>query len=183
MRFRRLKAQAKQLFQDMALYSGCEVYCEVQRMDAVIAALETGKYPSMNGTKYVLTEFSLRVKPEEAKSCVQALLDNGWKPIIAHMERYKYLQGFPEFVDQFRKMGCLIQINAYSVVEETNAAIRQWARQLLEQRQVDFLGTDAHRTYHRPPSAKTGLRWLYENCEKDYADAVTYGNAQRLLMK
>ena len=183
MRFRRLKAQAKQLFPDMALYSGCEAYCEVQRMDAVISALETGKYPSMNGTKYVLTEFSPWVKPEEVKSCAQAFLDHGWKPMIAHMERYEYLQRLPELVDQFREMGCFIQINAYSVVEETSPAIRQWARQLLEQRQVDFLGTDAHQTYHRPPSAKTGLRWLYENCEKDYADAVTYGSAQRLLMK
>ena len=181
--FRRLKEQARRLFPDMALYSGCEVYCEARRMDAVIAALETGKYPSMNGTKYILMEFSPWVKPEEAKSCAQAFLDYGWKPIIAHMERYKYLQGLPKLVNQFRKMGCLIQINAYSVVEETNAAIRQWTRQLLEQRQVDFLGTDAHRTGHRPPNAKTGLRWLYENCERDYADAVAYGNAERLLMK
>lgn len=147
------------------------------------AALKTGKYPSMNNTKYVLMEFCLWVKPEEAESCAQAFLDHGWKPIIAHMERYGYLQGLPELVNQFREMGCFIQINAYSVAEETNAAIRQWTRHLLEQKQVDFLGTDAHRTYHRPPSAKMGLRWLYENCEKDYADAVTYGNAQRLLMK
>lgn len=167
----------------MALYSGCEIYCEAQRMDAVIAALKAGKYPSMNDTKYVLAEFSPRIKPGEAKSCTQALLDNGWKPIIAHMERYKCLQGLPELVDQFRKMGCLIQINAYSVVEESNAAIQQWAQQLLEQRQVVFLGTDAHRTYHRLPNAKTGLRWLYENCERDYADAVAYGNAQQLLTK
>lgn len=182
-RFRRLKTQARQFFPDMALYSGCEIYCEAQRMDAVTAALETGKYSSMNGTKYILMEFSPWVKPEEAKSCAQALLDNGWRPIVAHMERYKYLQELPELTARFRKMGCFIQINAYSVVEETNPAIRQWTRKLLEQRLVDFLCTDAHRTDHRPPSAKTGLCWLYENCEKAYADAITRGNAERLLMK
>ena len=182
-RFRRLQAQARQVFLDMALYSGCEIYCEAQRMDAVIAALKAGKYPSMNDTKYVLTEFSPWVKPEEAKSCAQALLDNGWRPIVAHTERYESLRGLPEMTDQFRGMGCLIQINAYSVVEESNAAIRQWARHLLEWKQVDFLGTDTHRTYHRPPSAKMGLRWLYENCERDYANAIACGNAQRLLMK
>lgn len=181
--FRRLKAKARQLFPDIALYSGCEIYCEAERMDAVIASLKAGKYPSMNDTKYALTEFSPWVKPEEARFCAQALLDNGWRPIVAHMERYEFLRGLPEMTDQFRGMGCLIQINAYSVVEETNAAIRQWAQHLLEQKQVDFLGTDAHRTYHRPPKAKTGLRWLYENCERDYADAVAYGNAQRLLMQ
>lgn len=181
--FRRLKAKARHLFPDIALYSGCEIYCEAERMDAVIASLKAGKYPSMNDTNYVLTEFYPWVKPKEVQYCTQALSDHGWRPIVAHMERYKYLQGLPELVDQFRKMGCFIQINAYSVVEETNAAIRQWAQHLLEQKQVDFLGIDAHRTYHRPPRAKTDLRWLYENCERDYADAVACGNAQRLLMQ
>ena len=182
-RFQRLKAQTRQIFPDMALYSGCEIYCEAEQMDTVTSALKAGKYPSMNGTKYVLMEFSPWVKPEEAKSCAQTLLDNGWRPIVAHMERYQYLQGFSKLATQFREMGCFIQINTYSVAGETNPAIRQWVQHLLEQKQVDFLGTDAHRTYHRPPSAKVGLRWLYENCEKDYADAVTYVNAQRLLMK
>lgn len=182
-RFQQLKAQALQIFPDMVLYSGCEIYCAAQRMDAVTAELKAGKYPSMNGTKYVLMEFSPWVKPEEAKFCAQAFLDHGWKPIIAHMERYESLRGLPEVVDRLRGMGCLIQINVYSVLDEKNTSVKQWARWLAEQRRADCLGTDAHRAYHRPPSAKAGLRWLYENCGRDYADAITYGNAQRLLMR
>ena len=53
------------------------------------------------------------------------------------------------------------------------------ARRLVQERKVDFLGTDAHRTYHRPPSAAMGLNWLYENVEQDYADAIAWGNAQK----
>ena len=44
------------------------------------------------------------------------------------------------------------------------------------------MGTDAHRTYHRPPSAEMGLNWLYENVEQEYADAIAWGNATHLLM-
>ena len=58
---------------------------------------------------------------------------------------------------------------------------RKWAQQLVLERKVDFLGTDAHRTYHRPPSAQMGLKWLYENTASEYANAISRGNAQRLL--
>lgn len=60
-------------------------------------------------------------------------------------------------------------------------AIQNWTRRLVLERKVDFLGTDAHRTYHRPPSAEMGLKWLYENTALEYADAISWGNAQGLL--
>lgn len=180
---RRLRAQARKLFPDMALYSGCEVYCEGGIMNQILTALEAGIYPSMNDTKYVLLEFSPWVRAEEAKRCARALLDHGWSPVIAHMERYGYLRELPELAEQFRDMGCLIQINAYSLSDEKDEAIRQWARRLAERRLADFLGTDAHRTYHRPPCVSRGLDWLYEHCDQDYADGIAFRNAQRLLIQ
>lgn len=65
--------------------------------------------------------------------------------------------------------------------EEMEDSIRNWVRRLVLERKVDYLGTDAHRTYHRPPSAEMGLQWLYENTDSEYADAISWGNAQRLL--
>ncbi len=178
-----LKMKANQYFPDASLYLGCEVKCQVDRMDKILKALRKGTLPTMNGTPYVLTEFSQWVMPENTVPCIQKLTKAGWKPIIAHMERYEHLRNMPELVDQFRELGCLIQLNAYSLAEEMDEDIKNWARNLVLDQKIDFLGTDMHRTYHRPPSVETGLDWLYANCTRDYADAVAFDNAQNCLIR
>ena len=179
--FQRLVDTATKICPDMKLYLGCELYCEAEIMEQVLELLDLGVYPTMNGTEYVLMEFSQWVYPKNTLPCVKTLVNAGYKPIISHMERYKHLQSNMELVDQFRAMGALIQLNAYSLFDEMDESIKNWARQLVQERKVDFLGTDAHRTYHRPPSAEYGLTWLYENVEREYADAIAWDNAQILL--
>jgi len=181
-RFHCLAEAAARACPAVTLYLGCEVYCEAEIMEQVLELLDSGLYPTMNGTKYVLTEFSQWVPPEETLPCIEALVNGGYTPIIAHMERYRYLREDMALVDRLRDRGALIQVNAYSLFDETEDSIRDWARRLVLERKVDFLGTDAHRTYHRPPSAERGLQWLYENTEQAYADALAWKNAQQCLI-
>ncbi len=47
---------------------------------------------------------------------------------------------------------------------------------------IDFIGSDAHRTYHRPPKYTNGVNRIYETCSEDYADALCFGNVERLLI-
>lgn len=179
--FQQLQSQAGRMFQDIVIHLGCEVCCDSDDMTGVLTALESGRYPTMNGSRYVLMEFSMWVSPEATLPRVKTLAKARYIPVIAHMERYKYLQNNMDLVDRFRETGALIQINAYSLQEEPEETIRSWARQLVLERKVDFLGTDAHKTYHRPPDALSGLNWLYENVDKAYADAIVFGNAKQCL--
>ena len=179
--FRKLAACTEGTYPDMKLYLGCEVYCEARIMDRVLAKLNSGYYPTMNGSKYVLMEFSLWTDPTDSVACVEAMVNGGYRPIIAHMERYLYLCDNMELVNRFLELGALIQVNAYSLFDEDKDSVKNWARRLVQERKVDFLGTDAHRTYYRPPSAQWGLNWLYENVARDYADAIACGNAERLI--
>ena len=180
--YQNLANAAAMVSPDMKVYLECEVYCEADIMEQVLELLDLGVYPTMNGTKCVLMEFSQWVYPENTVPCVGALVQAGYKPIIAHMERYRYLRDNMELVNRFRELGVLIQINVYSLFDEDEDSIKNWARRLVLGRKVDFLGTDAHRTYHRPPSAEWGLGWLYENVEQDYADTIAWKNAENLLM-
>ena len=179
--FSELKGLADRFLPDMKLYLGCEVYCDENWMDETLKKLASGIYPTMNGTKYVLIEFSMWVRRQAARNCVARLLDAGYIPIIAHMERYSYLRFDKELVSSLKKMGALIQINAYSAFEESEDEIRDWARWILASKMADFLGTDAHRTGHRPPNALTGLIWMAENLEENYFTAICSGNAIKYL--
>ena len=180
--FQRLVATAAKVCPEVKLHLGCEVYCEAEIMEQVLELLDSGLYPTMNGTKYVLMEFSQWVYTDRTLPCVEALVNAGYKPIIAHMERYKHLRDNMELVDQIRNWGALLQVNAYSLFDEMDDSIKNWARRLVLERKVEFLGTDAHRTYHRPPSAEMGLSWLYENVDQKYGDAIAFENAARLLL-
>lgn len=180
--FRKFAATAENLCPDMKVYLGCEVYCEAEIMAGVLESLNSGRYPTMNDTKYVLMEFSMWEEPDRTVPCVEALARAGYLPIIAHMERYRYLRENMDLVDRFRQMGARIQVNAYSLFDEMDDSVRNWARRLVLEGKADFLGTDAHRSYHRPPSAEMGLKWLYENVDPEYADAVAWKNAARCLL-
>lgn len=177
-----LQSLATRYFPDMTLYPGCEVYCDPFSMEETLHALSTGKYPTLNGSNYVLAEFSPWGTAEDAVRCVDALRNAGWIPVIAHVERYPFAQGQWKWVTYLREIGCLFQINAYSLAEELNPNIQNFARELTREHLADFLGTDAHRTGHRPPRAEAGIRWLTENCDETYARRLLRENARQLLI-
>ena len=158
------------------LYLGCEVYCYPSYMQNILKKLECGILPTMNGTKYVLTEY-YDLSAEGVAYCLQELLAHGWIPIIAHAERYKQLD--VPFLKKMKEMGCRIQINAYSVCQEPDTKIREKASCLLEMKLADFIGSDAHRMGHRPPEMETGVEYMREHYNKGYVNEIT--NACLLL--
>lgn len=180
--YRILKDAAAEAYPDIKLHLGCEVYCQMQDMPQILESLGSGLYPTMNGTRYVLAEFPQWVLPENTTPCLEALIHAGYRPIVAHAERYPNLQGNVTLVKQFRDMGARIQVNTYSLYDEKDAAIRAWARQLVLFQKADFLGTDAHRTSHRPPIAENGLAWIWQNCGKAYACKLIRDNALTHLL-
>lgn len=162
------------------IHFGCEVYCESELMGEVLMGLRNGTIPTLNGTKYVLTEF-YDADMEEALYCLTVLLKEGWIPVIAHAERYRKFN--LSFYRRMKALGCLIQMNVFSIGEETNKATKELAMELLKLRLVDFLGSDSHRTTHRPPRVKEGLEWLKKHLDKNYVEEITYKNAERLLLE
>lgn len=179
--FKKLQEYMKLRYPEMVLLKGCEVYCDPFCIRSVVEKLKSGIYPTMNGTDYVLTEFYVHTDRDCALRCVKGLIDAGCRPIIAHMERYDEIRGDMELVDTLIRMGALVQVNAYSLFEEMNKDVKEWARRLVLERKVHFLGTDAHKTYHRPPKAAMGVQWIFDNVEEAYADAIVWSNAEKLL--
>lgn len=180
--FRKLKEMAEKFLPDLQLYFGCELSCRRMEIDKILNELETGMFPSLNSTRYVLTEFSPSVEGEEIMECAQRLTKEEWYPVLAHVERYRELFQNDSDIEKLQNIGCLFQINVYSVFDEENEEIKKNAIKLIEEKRVTFLGSDAHRTMYRPPSVKYGLQFLYNYFEKDYIDQISYRNAEKLLL-
>ena len=163
------------------VYTGCEIYCSTFQMDDIVKGLDSGYIPTLNGTKYVLCEFSPYAFFDEIYACLGKLKDTGYLPILAHAERYFELHGDISPIRTLCGAGCLIQINAYSLADENDPHIKAYARELLREHLPSFIGSDAHRTTHRSYAMENGIAYVFSTCDKEYANALCYGNAARLL--
>ena len=181
--FEELKQEAKRQHIPIELYLGCEIKCREEQMDSILEDIQTKKFPTLNETNYVLIEFDKLIEPNEVIICVKRLLENGWIPILAHVERYSEL--FMDFsvMEQLQELGCLFQVNVYmyNKYEEDDTGRKEHAYKMLEKQMVSFLGTDCHRTFHRPPSVQVELEHLYETYDNAYLDTIVFQNAERLL--
>ncbi|MBP3655798.1 MAG: hypothetical protein J6K32_03795 [Clostridia bacterium] len=177
--FAALRAQASRLFPQMRLALGAEIY--LGSVPRVLERLRSGQLPTLNGTEYVLVEFSPRAREDEVRRALGEVAGAGWRPVAAHAERSPLAFGSERFAQEMIRGGALIQINAYSLAQEPDAVIRDAARRLLHGGLAHFFGTDAHRMNHRSPQAAQGLAYIRENCPGEYAQAIISGNAERLL--
>lgn len=175
-----LRVMAKSKFSDLELHAGCELLCSGYYMDEILHGLESGIYLPLGNSRYVLTELYTDTTPVEARRIVRALIEARWKPILAHAERYPNLFD-GKTICELIELGAKIQINLYSLAEERKADTKERARYLVKNQFAHFVGSDAHRSTHRPPKYECGVRYLYNNCDRDYADTICYKNADGLL--
>lgn len=170
------------------LYKGNELACAEDRVANLTERLENGSLYTIAGTDYILIEFLPWISTAEVLYVVKELQkarikasENPAKIIIAHVERYFEFHNDENIIRQLEELGCLLQINVYSLVKEADEGIKAYARKMLKEEKVSFIGSDAHRSNHRPPDVIDGLKYIYDNCSKEYADIVCYGNAVKLL--
>lgn len=163
------------------LYHGCEIYCDDYIVKDIINELDNGNLLTINGTKCVLVEFNPYETADVIFECAKLIYLAGYTPIIAHTERYYGLSMEQRYIGMLKQYGCLLQINAYSIVEEPDNLIKDFARQLLEENLITFIGSDAHRSNRRPYMINSGVDYIYKYCDTEYAEDICYRNAQRIL--
>ncbi len=183
-RFETLQKLTADQYPEVSLYKGCEVMCYRDEMPDIMKNLKRGIFPTMNGTSYVLTEFDPGWcdGTEEMRYCLSTILDAGYIPIIAHTERYANMYG-TDPVEDLRKMkdeGCLVQVNLFSV-EQDQGKREELANVFLQNRLVDFVGTDTHNLTYKSPEARIGADSILKRLDLEYAAKVLHKNAEEIL--
>jgi len=126
------------------------------------------------GDNYVLFEFSFYHSPSFVDVLFDELIKAGYKPVIAHFERYLYFLGSIEKAIEWRKRGVNIQINLLSLTGHYGMEIKKQAEMLVDACEFDFIGTDCHRIEH--------LTILEENLTLPYFEKLNnYMTKNRLL--
>lgn len=100
------------------------------------------------GQNYVLIETGFINIPHFLPDLVFNLKSKGYKPVLAHPERYIYLQENKENISMLRGLDLKFQLNASSFTGHYSEQSRQLAHYLVDQGFVEFVGSDAHRDKH-----------------------------------
>jgi len=178
-----LKERAAEAVPEVRLFLGTEWYC----MNEMAEKIRGGDAFRMNDTDYVLVEFQSMegVRQETAGQIRDHLLTlkrEGFRPILAHPERYRAMQDDWDALRDLADRGILLQVNAYDLDLNLSLKTKDLAQWLADERMISFVGSDMHGLPpKRTPRLKEGIRWLYEHTDEAYADAVAFGNAEKLL--
>lgn len=96
----------------------------------------------------LLFEFSFVNTPYDFKELIFKIQMKGYKPVLAHPERYNYLYNKREVYDDLKSAGCLFQINILSLTNYYGKISSDIANYLIGKNYIDLLGTDLHHQRH-----------------------------------
>lgn len=164
-----LQAEAKKEGFDMEILLGNELYYSQD----ICERLDEKKALTMAGSRYVLVEFSPEETYKEIYRGIHKLVQGGYIPILAHMERYRCLHGDTKKIRDLIELGTYMQMNVQSLQN-------RYCKKLAKDGYIHFFGSDAHNTGNRQPRMQDGIKWLGGAVDKELLEKIFIENPKML---
>ncbi|MCD8371506.1 MAG: protein tyrosine phosphatase [Clostridiales bacterium] len=171
-----LEREIRQFFPDFSVWPGQETWYH----DGLVERLQAGKAYTINHTRCVLVEFEPEVAPGRFLLGVRRLAEAGYRPLIAHMERYLCLRDEGLLRDA-AGYGAWFQMNYDSLSGRWYEREVRRCRRLVQEGRIQCLGTDMHRLDWRPPETRAAMEWLESHVEEGVLRSLTEENPRRLV--
>lgn len=133
-----LRALALQEFPHIWLERGVELLLDHPEPDLSDSRLR------LAGTSFVLMEFPHMSIPPHSTLALRTLRSAGWKPILAHPERYSNFGNNLDLLEAWKDAGAFIQVNAGSIVGRYGKRARTAAWDIVNGGFADYVCSDYH---------------------------------------
>lgn len=100
------------------------------------------------GDNYLLFEVSYINPPDNLNNVIFKLQTAGYKPVLAHPERYNFWHRHFEKYKELKAKKVLFQLNINSLTGYYSIATKKIAEQMIAENMIDFIGTDCHHIGH-----------------------------------
>ena len=143
-RYEEMKRQAADMGVEIDI---CGIGGEYRIDSGFAKRLENPRFLQIGG-KYVLVEFSLH---QQMMGCDEMIFDmqmKGYEVILAHPERYPYLNVGGSRMEQLKNQGVFFQVNVLSLGGFYGEEAKRRAFEMVEGGLVEFLGTDTHNSMY-----------------------------------
>ena len=158
------------------IYLGNEVFI----CDEVIDLYKRKQITTLNNSKYMLIELPLSNNFKNYQNVLCDITDNNIIPIMAHPERYKFIQKDKERINELIEYGCLLQCNIDSLTGKYGNDAKKIMKWLLKHDLVSFVATDTHRVGNSKELEKAYKKLKKLVGEEKYLE-LTYINPKRVL--
>lgn len=173
--FRKLTQYAAGKYPELRLSLGNEL----RYSDQCLAWLAEGRCRTLNGSRYVLVDFYEKEPERNITRGLERLMSAGYKPVLAHAERYSDLSA--NTVWELARNGVWIQIDVQSLFGVYGIGAKSRCKKLLKAGLADLVATDAHDLRRRTPVLSRGYGIVENRYGRDYADAIFKENPLRLI--
>ena len=167
----------KEKYSDFTLLLGNEIYYK----DEVVEKLKNKEIFTLADTRYVLLEFPVMADYRYLYDAVQKCVNNGFYPVLAHIERYRCLYKNEDKVSELVKAGAYMQVNAENFKKGLFLSGRSFCMKLLQRKMIHFLGSDCHNMDERKPNMGLAVNYLEEKTEEEILRKILRENPQKLL--
>jgi len=100
------------------------------------------------GDNHVLFELPFMQEPRNLQEIIFNFQMAGYKPILAHPERYTFWYDQFDKYDELKSRGVLLQLNLLSLTNHYSPQTKKVAEKMVDTNLVDAVGTDCHRIEH-----------------------------------
>jgi protein-tyrosine phosphatase len=100
------------------------------------------------GNNYVLFEMPFIGEPQILNTVIFDMQMAGYKPVLAHVERYQFWHQDYEKIQSMKDKGVLLQLNINSLSGYYSPQVRKLAEKMIDENMFDLLGSDCHHTGH-----------------------------------
>ncbi len=169
--------ELKQIKDAPQLFLGSEIFITFN----IVNLLKEFKASTINGTSYVLFELPLRRHFPNYKDIIRNLKENDYRPILAHPERYADVQKDFDILYDLQGMGVKFQVNFASFLGYYGLKAKWTAKKMLQNKLIDFMGTDVHRPNTKYPNVHKALNKMAKYVDEDYIRDITQYNAEKIL--
>jgi protein-tyrosine phosphatase len=96
----------------------------------------------------LLTEISYSTEPLNLEGIVAGIIAEGYKPLLAHPERYFFYHRNHEHYPYLKSLGFHLQVNLLSLTGYYGSGVKKAAKYIIEKGLADLVGTDLHHRHH-----------------------------------
>ncbi|CAM1355339.1 tyrosine-protein phosphatase [Tenacibaculum halocynthiae] len=114
---------------------------------------------------FILVEMSYFNAPYNLFDILFEIQLQGYKPVLAHPERYNFYHNDFQKYYQLKKSGCVFQLNLLSLTEQYGKGVQKITQKLLKENLYDYVGTDTHHFNHLKLLTKIGDKKIIKQVE------------------
>jgi protein-tyrosine phosphatase len=165
----------RERFPDFTFRRGHEVMIDVPDPDFRDPRLR------LAGTSFVLIEWPRLMLPPRTDAVITRICEAGYRPIVAHPERYHGMSNELALAAEWRRLGAFLQVNHGSLDGRYGKEPQAMAFELLRRGHVSYLSSDFHARCHLKIHIEDSREWLRERGGGEQFELLTAANPWRVL--